>query len=76
MYCALLYNINKNEIKSLVKSKVAPLVKKGINYVKDHPEIISKAVNYFANPESVEGYYPDDDDDNFETAGMIQPRFK
>ena len=49
---------------------------KGINYVKDHPEIISKAVNYFANPESVEGYYPDDDDDNFETAGMIQPRFK
>ena len=65
-----------NKIKkgfSKVKSK---LVKKGINYVKDHPEIISKAVNYFANPESVEGYYPDDDDDNFETAGMIQPRFK
>ena len=47
-----------NKIKkgfSKVKSKVAPLVKKGINYVKDHPEIISKAVNYFANPESVEG---------------------
>ena len=68
-----------NKIKkgfSKVKSIVAPLVKKGINYVKDHPEIISKAVNYFANPESVEGYYPDDDDDNFETAGMIQPRFK
>ena len=35
-----------NKIKkgfSKVKSKVAPLVKKGINYVKDHPEIISKA---------------------------------
>lgn len=59
------------------KAKVGTAIKKGAAFVRDNPELISSAAGMLAGGRSNYGVrYPSDDDEDYETAGMMQPRFK
>lgn len=59
------------------KAKVGTAIKKGAAFVRDNPELISSAAGFIAGggPKFNVNYASDEDDD-YETAGMIQPRYK
>lgn len=63
-----IWNKIKNGFRK-VKSKVIPIINKSINYLQNNDIIKNNLPIYNA-------YYPNDEDENYETIGMIQPRFK